>query len=283
MILKDFFNGLTGSKQNGRAVLVHAHMFKNAGSTFDWSLHRSFGSAFLDHRDDDAMKEGASYLGSLLEREQGLKAISSHWIGFPLPELDSIDIHLAMFFRDPIERIRSVYNFERKQEPASTPGAKKAKELGFLEYVKWRLQLAPGPAIKNFQTRYCSGNYFGESLDQMFESSLSTIESTSLLGLVDRYDESMVMFEYYLNDIFPDLDLAWQRQNASREDARSCTERRQAVEDDLNPILDLVMDSNQYDLQLYKLVEEKFDQSLAAVPNLEQRLQQMQSRNSFLR
>ena len=281
-MLKDLFNGLTGSGLHRRAVLVHAHMFKNAGSTFDWSLQRSFGDSFLDHRDDDAMKKGASYLGSLLEREQGLKAISSHWIGFPLPELDSVDIHLAMFFRDPIERIRSVYNFERKQEPASTPGAKKAKQLGFLDYVKWRLKLAPGPAIKNFHTRYCSGNYFGESLEQMFESSQRTIESTPLLGLVDRYDESMVLFEYFLDGTFPELDLAWRRQNISSEQVSTCAERRQAVEDDLKPILDEVLASNQYDLQLYKLVEEKFDRALAGVPSLDSRLLEMQSRNSAL-
>jgi hypothetical protein len=154
--------GLTGRKSGHRQVLIHAHMFKNAGTTFDWSLQRNFREAFIDHRDDASMRKGADFLGPYLQRERTLHALSSHWITFPLPEPDHIDIHLVLFFRDPIERIRSVYNFERRQQPADTPGAKKAKELGFVEYVEWRMQSAPGPAIRNFHTRYCSGDYFGD-------------------------------------------------------------------------------------------------------------------------
>jgi len=32
-----------------RHVLVHAHIFKNAGTTFDFSLSRFFGHDFVDH------------------------------------------------------------------------------------------------------------------------------------------------------------------------------------------------------------------------------------------
>jgi len=50
-----------------RPVLVHAHMFKNAGSTLDWSLARSFGKGFVDHREDRGMKQGAAYFGPWLQ------------------------------------------------------------------------------------------------------------------------------------------------------------------------------------------------------------------------
>ena len=35
-----------------RKVIIHKHLFKNAGTTFDWSLHKNFGNDFCDHRDD---------------------------------------------------------------------------------------------------------------------------------------------------------------------------------------------------------------------------------------
>ena len=35
-----------------RNVILHYHLFKNAGSTLDWSLQRQFGAGFVDHRDD---------------------------------------------------------------------------------------------------------------------------------------------------------------------------------------------------------------------------------------
>jgi hypothetical protein len=42
-----------------RLVILHNHLFKNAGTTIDWSLGRELGSAFVDHRDDAGMKQGA--------------------------------------------------------------------------------------------------------------------------------------------------------------------------------------------------------------------------------
>ena len=33
-------------------VIVHIHIFKNAGSSFDSSLRENFGKNFVDHRDD---------------------------------------------------------------------------------------------------------------------------------------------------------------------------------------------------------------------------------------
>ena len=41
-----------------RPVILHCHLFKNAGSTLDWSLQRQFGSTFIDHRDGDSMRFG---------------------------------------------------------------------------------------------------------------------------------------------------------------------------------------------------------------------------------
>ena len=89
-------------------------MFKNAGTTFDWSLARYFGEGFTDHRDDDAMREGASYLADWLEQHPQCRALSSHWITPPLPDWQNLC--LCLFLRDPIERARSVYQFERAQQ-----------------------------------------------------------------------------------------------------------------------------------------------------------------------
>ena len=183
-----------------RQLLLHAHMFKNAGSSLDQSLRRSFGDAFTDHRDDDAMRGGAAYLGPYIENHAGLRALSSHWITFPLPTLPGVSIHLAMLFRDPLERILSVYRFERRQ-PGDSPGVERARRLGFRDYVAWRLEEGVGPVIRNYHTRYCSGDYHGTDLEAMYQQAVETLDSTQLLGLVHRYDESMVLFEYLLEPL----------------------------------------------------------------------------------
>ena len=266
-----------------RAILLHAHMFKNAGTTFDWSLERCLGKGFVDHRDDEAMGQGAQYLEAFVRARPQLVALSSHWPGLPPPQLPGIDLHLVLFLRDPIERIRSVYNFERRQQPANTPGSKKAKELGFLDYVRWQLQPMPGPAIKNFHTRYCSGNYLGGNLDVLYERAQSLLRATPLLGLVHRYDESAVLFEYLLEQTFPRLDLAYRRQNSSVGDGMDFERRRASVERELEPILHEVLAANRYDLKLFALAQARFQRALAEIPDLDLRLRRLRDRNRALR
>jgi hypothetical protein len=270
------------NKGRSRTVLLHAHMFKNAGSTFDWSLRRCFRGDFLDHRDDDAMRQGATYLGPYLLEHEHLQALSSHWVSFPLPQARDIDLQLALFFRHPLERMRSVYAFERQQQGDIAPGIAKARELKFLDYVRWRLQADVGPVIRNYQTRYCSGKYMGEDIEAMYDLAVATIESTPLLGLVHRYDESMVLFEYHLQKIFPGLDLSWKLQNSSCADRLSAAAKRSAAERDLAPVMDQVVAANVYDLKLFAAVESRFERALARVPDFQRRLQRLRMRCEIL-
>jgi hypothetical protein len=266
---------------DSRAIILHAHMFKNAGTTFDWSLQRSFNAGFLDHRDDDSMRRGADYLGPYLLHHPDLQALSSHWISFPLPRLDGLDLQLVMLFRHPLERIRSVYTFERQQQ-GTAPGSRQARDLGFLDYVRWRLQAGVGPVIRNYHTRYCTGRYRDDDIEQQYELAIATVESTPLLGLVHRYDESMVLFEYHLQGVFPQIDLSWKLQNSSVGELACGVGKRCATETELEPIMQQVIAANTYDLKLYAAVESRFEQALAGVPDFELRLQRMRSRAEAL-
>jgi hypothetical protein len=280
-MVKLIHQSASGSARS-RVVLLHAHLFKNAGSTFDWSLRRSFGDAFTDHRDDDAMRRGAQYLGPYIQERPQLRALSSHWLTFPLPQLADVDIQLAMFFRDPIERVRSVYNFERQQQGVDSPGVRQARALGFVDYVRWRLQDGVGPVINNYHTRYCSGVYMGGDLEQKYDLAVATIESTPLLGLVHRYEESVILFEYHLQSLFPDLDLSWRIQNSNEEQAVTGTEKRRTTERDLDAIMEELVAANRYDLRLYALVEARFDKALGEIGDVVLRLQDLRARNEML-
>ena len=66
-----------------RHVILHGHIFKNAGTTFDWSLERCFGEGFVDHRDDKTMRERrARHLAELVNDAPSLRALSSHHLCF---------------------------------------------------------------------------------------------------------------------------------------------------------------------------------------------------------
>ncbi len=260
-----------------RQLLLHAHMFKNAGSSLDESLRRSFGDGFTDHRDDDAMRRGAAYLGPYIEEQSGLRALSSHWITFPLPQLPGVEIHLVMLFRDPLERIFSVYRFERRQ-PGDSPGVAQARRLGFRDYVAWRLQEGVGPVIRNYHTRYCSGDYHGTDLQSMYRKAIATLDSTPLLGLVHRYDESMVLFEYRLKPVFGDLDLSGGAINRSDTAVFSHAEKKDRALIELGPLLSEVIAANRFDLRLHAEVEARFEKALSDIPDLAARLRDLRQR-----
>jgi hypothetical protein len=261
-----------------RHLLLHAHLFKNAGSSLDDSLRRNFGDTFTDHRDDDAMRRGATYLGPYIDSHPRLRALSSHWITFPLPKLPDVTIHPVLLFRDPLERILSVYRFERRQR-GDAPGVRQARQSRFREYVQWRLQDGVGPVIRNFHTRYCSGDYHGNDLDAMYARAIEILDSTQLLGLVHRYDESMTLFEYHLRPFFPDLDLSGKAMNTSDETPIAYVEKRQRALAELGPLLDDAVEANGYDLRLFAEVESRFETALKGIPEFTDRLRDLRQRN----
>ena len=111
-----------------RHVLLHGHMFKNAGTTLDWSLRRSFGAGFYEHRDDAAMREAPDHALAVALRNKAVVALSSHNLPCPPPVIPGVHFHCVFLLRHPIARILSVYAFERAQQ-AQTPGALTAKRM----------------------------------------------------------------------------------------------------------------------------------------------------------
>ncbi len=198
-----------------RAIIVHCHMFKNAGMTFDWSLRRFFGDRFFHHTDNENMSKGAVYLASFLESHPELCAISSHHVRLPLPIVQWAQLIPAFLIRHPIERAYSVYAFERAQLD-DTPGAQMAKKYSFEDYIQWRMEPEAGPALRNFQTRCCIRGVDPGSpaptRDELTDAR-RTLEDSPLVGVVDLYDESMTVFEGALESYFPGIDLAHVPQN----------------------------------------------------------------------
>ena len=264
-----------------RHVLLHGHIFKNAGTTLDWSLRRCFGDGFCEHRVDRDMRlEPTRTLACALEDER-IVALSSHSLPSPLPALPGLSLHPLYLLRHPIERLRSVYAFERRQD-AQTPGARAAKAMGFREYVAWRMRDDVGPTIRNFQTRYLAGQFAYKPgsavLSTMFDSALDYLKQIGNVGIVELYDESMVRFEAALGPVFPSIDLAHVPQNVSaRGESEVAT-----VYEELGSLCGEVIDRNSYDLALYSCARETLQRRLSELPDFADRLAQLRKRNSAL-
>ncbi|MEM9256111.1 MAG: glycosyltransferase [Pseudomonadota bacterium] len=265
-----------------RPIIVHSHLFKNAGTTLDFSLQRQFGEGFTDHREDQDMRRGASYLGPYLQRHPALKALSSHHIRFPLPESDQFQLLPLIAIRHPIDRAGSVYRFERHQD-ASTPGAIEAKRREFPEYVRWRMQSDVAPTLRNFHCSVCCVGNPSEVGEAQFEEALARLATIPLLVVVERYDECMVVLEHTLAPYFHDIDLAYIPQNVAHNRPQDLVQRVDAVDRELGDELSHAFrEMNHWDMLLYEKAQAIVDERLGAVGNVDLRLRDFRARCHIL-
>jgi len=281
-----------------RHILLHGHIFKNAGSTLDWSLRRSFGPAFCEHRDDAAMREAPGATLAAAVADASLIALSSHNIPSPPPRMPGIKFHPLLLLRDPIVRVLSVYAFERQQK-SDTPGALAAKRLSLREYVAWRLQDDVRPVIRNFQTRFLAGGAVRHGADPLSAETVAAVRRRFAdeaaegppVGIVERYDASMVVLERALQPLFPQLDLAYVAQNVSQNLGQSPGQNVEKgpasanamAQERLGPLWEQVLAHNAHDLALYEQACAVLDRHMAALPDFAQELERFQWRLAALR
>lgn len=222
------------------------------------------------------MRLGANYLGPYLSEKKHIKALSSHHLTMPLPELASVRLMMIMMFRHPIERVTSVYNYERKQVGSTTPGAIQARKLNLREYILWRMQPTVGCTIRNFHARKLlppKGAAKDAISDQEMATVMESAAAMELLGLVDRFDESMVLFEHCLEKIFPEIDLSYKMQNVGQEVSRSRMERIESIKAEVGEdTFHLLQENNRRDLELHAWVESEFEHRIIKVPDFNDRL-----------
>ncbi|MFT5320660.1 MAG: hypothetical protein ACI934_000801 [Pseudohongiellaceae bacterium] len=255
-------------------VLVHAHIFKNAGTTFDFSLNKHFGDSFVDHRDDDAFLQGKNkYLLEYLGDNPDVQALSSHSLHFRITSDEKIRTFPVYFLRHPLARVWSVYNFERRQADANTQGARRAKELDLNSYVDWYMEENSPATIRNIHTIFLSGD--GPSphgMEEKFSLACNTLANAETsIAVVERYDESMLMLEHSLGEFFPDLDLSYMKKNVSPESqSLGPTESANALLDKLDEnVAKKLLESNALDIELYEKANRKLNNCLENIPELE--------------
>jgi len=275
------FNFSRRSKEQ-RVVVIHNHLFKNAGSSIDWALKKNFSSSFVDHRQDDLMRQGASYLGPYLEGKVKVRALSTHHLVLPLPELKKVHLLVMTMFRHPIERVTSVYNFERKQKCNSTPGVIHARKLPIADYIRWRLRPEVGGTIRNFHARRmlpfkksCREDFCFSDIE-LIEASVKNMD---MLGIVDKFDESMVLFEETLRKYFSDIDLSYVPQNIGQKVGESKEARLAWLEAEIGrETYELLVQRNKHDIGLYDYIQEEFQRRVDGVENFSEKLESFKKR-----
>lgn len=265
-------------------TIIHAHIFKNAGTTIDWILERNFGDLFHDNREDHKMRTDPGYLSKIIS-ENSYQAISSHSVPLPVNVSADSSISVIVMLRHPILRVKSVYDFERKQK-ANTPGAIHAKKYDFQGYVEWRMKPEVPPTIRNIQTRYLTHNSVPrvEAMgNEHLESAINFVKSNQLVGIVEDFDRSMVIFDNELKPHFPKISLSYKKQNVTHTKQLSMEQKIDRIKSELGTDLyNKVLDENQLDIQLYRRASSIVEQRFKKIDSDGERLKMFKEKNKLI-
>lgn len=188
-----------------RTVVLHYHLFKNAGTSVDEMLKAHFGPAWVTAefpmRDSNNTVAVEEWIASTPEA----CAFSSHTMVGPLPQVDNVEIIPVILLRDPVARIASAYRFEARQE-ADTWGANLAKEHDFEGYVQARLARPNDRQCRNFQISRLATLCPGSASEYTRAlNALKLLNALGAVGRVEHFDAFTAKLMARLTPHFPDF------------------------------------------------------------------------------
>jgi hypothetical protein len=201
---------------SNRWVLLHYHIFKNAGSTIEWIFRRRLGDRFatLHGPDEDSVVAGPE-LDSFLGGNPEIAAISSHHLRYPLPAIANVILFDLCFFRDPLRRLASMYRYFRATG-ASDELAQCARTSTAPEFFDLLLRDHPH-LINDVQVNVMAngGVYTRPPTAGDLRIAQERLRQIAVLGVVEMFDESAVTAEYFLRPTFPELQFEYLAQNVT--------------------------------------------------------------------
>jgi hypothetical protein len=191
-----------------RFVLLHYHILKNAGSTVEEILYHNFRERLLRYdipnRDEQVTH---AHLLSLLEERPEISAFSSHQIYYPVPQAPGFLFFPLCFLRDPLDRIRSIYDYFRDKPSEGDPISELAARVGLGEFTAHLVREYPW-MVNDVQVNMLSNGLVNDQPKGLedLERATGRMLATSFLGVVDRFNQSLIAGQHSLRTIFPNLD-----------------------------------------------------------------------------
>jgi hypothetical protein len=251
-----------------RFVILHYHILKNAGSTIEDALDHSFGHRFarFDRPGRDATIRAAELL-AFVRSQPDLAAVSSHHIRYPLPEARGILFFDLCFLRDPIDRVRSMYDYYRDKPADGDPVSELAGATDLGGFVAGMVRDFP-LRIRNVQVNLiaAAGDSDQPTPDDL-EIATARMLGASFPGVVDLFDQSIATGQYFLRQVFPELDFSLPPVNVSQGlggTVESRTMRLREVCDSV--VFDELLRLNDLDFQLVERTRAEVLRRAALVP-----------------
>jgi Galactose-3-O-sulfotransferase len=267
-----------------RFVIVHYHMMKNAGSTIVSILEREFDDEFYDvHRESASDAIGPAELASFLVNHPGVKAITSHHIRYPLPEVPSTVVFDCCFIRHPLDRLESLYTYLRVINEES-PLGRIAVRSSLAQFLETLLDEHPHHVFNAQTNLLANGGRFTRPPDMDdLQQAIRITQKCAIPGLVDRFDESLTVAEYFLKPAFPKLCLHYLPHNVNRSTSTRLSVKLSRLRAQCGTTLYRQLQRvNELDYRLYLATARELGRRIALVPSFSARLEDLRNRSFTL-
>ena len=264
-------------------VVVHYHIFKNAGSSVEHVLEREFPGAFARlHGSSADSTLDARDLGAFLADHPNVRAVTSHHLRYPLPpSTRNLVIFDCCFLRHPLERLDSLYSYYSKINSLH-PLCREAHRKSPADFMKYLLREAPHQISDMQVTQLANAGAFTRPANiRDLDRATEIMQDMALPGLVEMYAESMVAAEYFLNPAFPGIRLDCEPKNVSRQIELRSDAREQRLKARWgSEVYNDLARANEFDLELYARTSAEIRRRLLLVPSAAVRVEEFRRRSA---
>lgn len=259
-------------KTGKRHILLHYHIFKNAGTTIYFILKSNFGKrvASLDsNRFNRAL--GDDVLLKFLQKHPKIEAVTSHHLFPPKPQHEQFVFHDILFLRHPMARLSSMYDFYRRTDVTEDPLTKEARRRNTADFMKLLIDKY-SHHVNNAQVRYLSARERNEAEPELQTAVRIAFQST-VLGVAEQFDVSAVTAEHVLSPTFEGIRFAYIARNVSSSGPRELqvhlSHFRDACGDETYEEL---LKLNLLDISLLEEAKREVERRFRTIPDHEERL-----------
>ena len=241
-----------------RKVILHYHLFKNAGTSVDALLKTSFPDRWVT-TEFDTSRHGANIdeVGRWVLREHDAVAFSSHTALLPPPKLPELEVFPIVFVRHPIDRIASAYAFERAQAGA-TFGSTLARNTSLGGYIEVRLARPEDRQCRNFQVARLAQMFKGATRDEAARA-LQALDGPLFVGLVEKFDASIRKLVEWLSPHFPDFRHQPVARNVTRDRTAPLEEKLEQIRAEIgDSCYAQLLEANSADMALFDVVWSRY-------------------------
>ena len=258
-------NFLSENGPESRHVVLHYHIFKNAGTSVDAMLRACFGDQFMSV--DGPVPEffiNQTEVNVMIRNRAQVQALSSHQIRLPLPRDRRIEYLPIIFVRRPELRLQSMWRFQRSRND-SHPATALAKRLAFPEWVRFHLEERRSSPLLNQQTLLFSFQYDQRTPvnhPEILDRAIENVQDLSFVGIVEHFEASMRIYERLYRPLVRQLEFDRVAElNRSAEEDLPEKEKIARIEEQLGSgLFSELSERMRLDLDLYEHCMGSFEQ-----------------------